>query len=91
MEAGMAQTIEVELPHDGIETPLVEALAVRGLVAETVQVDGHSALVVRFAVDERERLLVETVHAIEACLASESLDFVVQAAGDGAVVRPPAG
>ena len=43
-----------------------------------------------FAADERERLIDDAVHAIEAYCSDRMLPFVVQRANGGAVVRPPA-
>jgi hypothetical protein len=54
-----------------------------------VETDDECALHVRFAGDERERLLDAATHAIEAFLAERSLPLVVQRADGGAVVRPP--
>lgn len=86
----MAETIEIDVPRRGLGSDLTEALAAYGLRAEVVEADERCALRVRFAADERERLLDDAVRAIEAYLADRLLPLVVQRADGGAVVRPPA-
>jgi hypothetical protein len=87
----MAETIEVEVPRRGLGSDLTEALAHHGLVAHIKDGDDDMcALEVRFADDERERLVAGAIHAIEAYLADRMLPLVVQRADGGAVVRPPA-
>ena len=85
----MAETIQIDVPRRGIGSDLTEALAAHGLVAEVVDEDERCALRVRFATDERERLVDGAVRAIEAFLAERMLPLVVQRANGGAVVRPP--
>ena len=85
----MAETIQIDVPRRGIGSDLTEALAAHGLVAEVVDEDDRCALHVRFAADERERLVDDAVHAIEAFLSERMLPLVVQRANGGAVVRPP--
>lgn len=86
----MTETIEIDVPRRGLGSDLTEALAAYGLRAEVVEADERCALRVRFAADERERLLDDAVRAIEAYLADRLLPLVVQRADGGAVVRPPA-
>ena len=85
----MSETIQIDVPRRGIGSDLTEALAAYGLVAEIVDDDDRCALRVRFAADERERLVDGAVHAIEAFLSERMLPLVVQRANGGAVVRPP--
>ena len=87
---GVSETIEIDVPRRGIGSDLTEALAAHGLRAEIVDTAERCALQVRFASDERERLLDRAVHAIEAYLSERMLPLVVQRANGGAVVRPPA-
>ena len=86
----MAETIQIDVPRRGIGSDLTEALAAHGLTAEVVDSDEGCALHVQFACDERERLIDDAVHAIEAYLSERLLPLVVQRANGGAVVRPPA-
>jgi hypothetical protein len=86
----VAETIEIDVPRRGIGSDLTEALAAHGLLAEVVDSDERCALHVKFAADERERLIDHAVHAIEAYFAERMLPLVVQRANGGAVVRPPA-
>jgi hypothetical protein len=87
----MVERIQVEVPRRGLGSDLTEALAHHGLVAELRDGDDETcALEVRFADDERERLVAGAIHAIEAYLADRMLPLVVQRADGGAVVRPPA-
>jgi len=86
----MAETIEIDVPRRGLGSDLTEALAAHGLRAEVVDGGDRCALHVQFASDERERLLADAVHAIEAYLSDRMLPLVVQRANGGAVVRPPA-
>ncbi|HZP72718.1 MAG TPA: hypothetical protein VFA97_04985 [Gaiellaceae bacterium] len=85
----MPETIQIDVPRDGIDGDLAEALAAHGLHADVVDGDDGCALQVRFASAERERLLDGAVHAIEAYLSERLLPLVVQRADDGAVIRPP--
>lgn len=86
----MAETIEIDVPRRGIGSDLSEALAAHGLHAEIVDEGERCALHVRFAADERERLVDGAIHAIEEFLSDRMLPLVVQRADGGAVVRPPA-
>lgn len=86
----MAETIQIDVPRRGIRSDLREALAAHGLHAEVVDEDERCALRVRFAADERERLVEDAIHAIESFLSDRMLPLVVQRADGGAVVRPPA-
>jgi len=86
----VAETIEIGVPRQGIGDDLSEALAAHGLHAEVVEAGESCALAVSFAADEHERLLVEAIGAIESFLSERGLPLVVQRAGGGAVVRPPA-
>ena len=86
----MPETIKVDVPRRGIGSDLTEALAAHGLHAEIIDNDDGCELHVTWAVDERERLLVGAIHAIEAYLSERMLPLVVQRANGGAVVRPPA-
>ena len=85
----MAETIEIDLPRRGIGRDLREVLASHGFHAEMVDEGERCALRVRFAADERDRLVDGAVHAIEAFLSERMLPLVVQRANGGAVVRPP--
>lgn len=86
----VAETIEIDVPRRGIGSELTEALAAHGLNAEIVDTGERCALHVRFASDERDRLIDDAIHAIESYFAERTLPFVVQRANGGAVVRPPA-
>ena len=86
----MPEMIKVDVPRRGIGSDLTEALAAFGLHAEIVNTDEACELHVTWAADERERLVAEAIHAIEAYLSDRMLPFVVQRANGGAVVRPPA-
>lgn len=86
----MAETIQIDVPRRGLGNDLTEALAAHGLRAEVVDADERCALHVRFATDEKERLLAGAIHAIETYLSDRMLPLVVQRADGGAVVRPPA-
>ncbi len=90
MIPAVAETIEIDVPRRGIGSDLTEALAAYGLSAEIVDSEERCALYVQFASDERERLLVDAIHAIESYLAERMLPLVVQRADGGAIVRPPA-
>jgi len=85
----MAETIHIDVPRRGIGSDLTEALAAHGLHAEVIDTDERCALHVRFASDEKDRLIDGAVHAIEAYLSDRMLPLVVQRANGGAVVRPP--
>jgi hypothetical protein len=85
----MPETIKVDVPRRGIESDLTDALAAHGLHAEIVDSDEAYELRVTWADDERERLVADAIHAIEAYLSDRMLPFVVQRANGGAVVRPP--
>ena len=90
MIPAVAETIEIDVPRRGIGSDLTEALAAHGLTAELVDSDDGCALRVQFATDERERLIDDAIHAIEAYFSERMLPLVVQRANGGAVVRPPA-
>ncbi|MFL5926574.1 MAG: hypothetical protein ACJ77E_06535 [Gaiellaceae bacterium] len=84
----MPETIKIDVPRSGFGSDLADALAAHGLRAEIVDNDDACELHVTWA-DERERLIVGAIHAIEAYLADRALPLVVQRADGGAVVRPP--
>jgi hypothetical protein len=86
----MPETIKVDMPRRAIGSDLTEALAAYGLHAEIVDSGEACELQVTWADDERERLIVGAIHAIEAYLSDRMLPLVVQRANGGAVVRPPA-
>jgi hypothetical protein len=86
----VAETIEIDVPRRGIGSDLTEALATHGLRAEIVDAGERCSLQVRFATEEKERLLDGAIHAIESYLSDRMLPLVVQRADGGAVVRPPA-
>jgi len=86
----VAESIEIDVPRRGIGSDLTEALASRGMTAEIVDSEERCALHVRFASDERERLLDDAISAIEAYCSDRMLPLVVQRGNGGAVVRPPA-
>jgi hypothetical protein len=85
----MAQTIDIEVPRQGLGSGLTEALAAHGLQAEIVEDGDTCTLVVGFVDGEAERLITSATHAIEAYLADRMLPLVVQRANGGCVVRPP--
>jgi len=85
----MAETIHIDVPRRGIGSDLTEALAAHGLHAEVVDSEERCALHVRFAAEEKERLIDGAIHAIESYLSDRMLPLVVQRANGGAVVRPP--
>jgi len=86
----MPETITIDVPRRGIGSDLTEALAAHGLHAEIIERGDTCEVRVRWADDERERLVAGAVHAIEAYLSDRMLPLVVQRANGGAVVRPPA-
>ena len=86
----MTETIQVEVPRRGVGSDLTEALAAHGLEAVIVDDGEHCVLEVTFAADERERLVADAIHAIEAYLADRLLPLVVQRGNGGVIVRPPA-
>jgi hypothetical protein len=86
----MPETITIDVPRRGIGSDLTEVLAAHGLHAEIIERGDACELRVRWADDERERLVAGAVHAIEAYLSDRMLPLVVQRANGGAVVRPPA-
>ena len=86
----MPETIKVDVPRSGIGDDLTDALGAHGLSAEIIDGDEACELRVTWADDERERLVADVIHAIEAYLSDRKLPFVVQRANGGAVVRPPA-
>jgi hypothetical protein len=85
----MPETIKVDVPRSSIESDLADALAAHGLRAEILYGDEVCEIRVTWADDERERLVADAIHAIEAYLSDRMLPFVVQRANGGAVVRPP--
>src|SRR3954468_11040421 len=85
----MPETIEIDVPRRGIGSDLTEVLATYGLRAEIVDSEDRCRLQVTWAEDERERLLVGAIHAIESYLSDRMLPLVVQRANGGAGVRPP--
>jgi len=85
----VAETIQIDVPRRGIGSDLTEALAAHGLHAEVLDEDERCALTVRFASEERDRLIDGAIHAIESYLSDRMLPLVVQRANGGAVVRPP--
>ena len=84
----MPETIRIDIPRLSVGSDLTEALAVHGLRAEVVDRDDACELHITWA-DERERLVIGAIHAIEGYLSDRELPFVVQRADAGAVVRPP--
>jgi hypothetical protein len=86
----MSETIQVEVPGRGVESDLAEALASRGLHAELVEDGDASVMKVTFAEGERERLVSESMLAIEDYLSERMLPLVVERADGGCVIRPPA-
>ena len=84
----MTETITVDVPRRGIGSDLTEALAAHGLQAEIVDGEDACQLHVTWAGDERERLVLSAIHAIEGYLSERMLPLVVQRADGGAVVRP---
>jgi hypothetical protein len=90
MAAAMVETIHIEVPGRDIGVGLTEAFAEQGLRAEVVEDGAAWGLHVSFTDGERERLLVDATHAIETYLSTHMLPLIVQRAGGGCVVRPPA-
>jgi hypothetical protein len=85
----MTETIDIEVPRRGIGSDLTEALGAHGLTAEIVETDDTYSLRVSFTDNERERLIVESTHAIETYLAERMLPLVVvRGNGDCIIVRP---
>ncbi len=84
----MRKTIEIEVPRRGIGSDLTEVLGAHGLRAEIIGADEACTLRVRFADDERERLVVEATRAIESYLSDRMLPLIVQRAPGGCIVRP---
>ena len=85
----MTESIDIDIPRRGIGSDLTETLAAHGLHAEVVDGEDACVLHVRFAADERDRLVDVAVSAIETYLSERMLPLVVQRADGGAVVRPP--
>jgi len=85
----VAETIRIDVPRRGIGSDLTEALAQHGLHAELVDSGDECTLHVRFASEEKHRLLDGAIHAIESYLSERMLPLVVQRADGRAVVRPP--
>ena len=85
----MGEPIQIDVPRRGIGSDLTEALAAHGLHAELVDGEDECILHVRFADDEKHRLVEGAIRAIEAYLSDRMLPLVVQRADGGAVVRPP--
>jgi hypothetical protein len=85
----MTETIEIEVPRRGIGSDLTETLGAHGLHVEIVETADACSLLVSFADDERERLIVESIHAIETYLSEGMLPLVVQRGNGGCIVRPP--
>jgi hypothetical protein len=86
----MTETIEIEVPRRGIGSDLTEALGTYGLRAELVETVDGCTLRVRFDDDEGERLLVQSIRAIEQYLSERMLPLVVERGNGGCIVRPPA-
>jgi hypothetical protein len=86
----VAETIQIDVPRQGIGADLSEALAAHGLHAEVLDEEERCAIEVSFSAGERERLLTDAIDAIESYLSERGLPLVVQRADGGAVVRPPA-
>jgi hypothetical protein len=86
----MSEMIEIEVPRRGIGSDLTEALGAHGLHAEIIESGDSCALRVRFADDERERLLLASISVIEGVIAERTLPLVVQRGNGGCIVRPPA-
>ncbi|MGH3002726.1 MAG: hypothetical protein ACRDM1_08730 [Gaiellaceae bacterium] len=89
-EAALTETIHVEVDRRGVGSDLAEVLAAQGLHAELVEGGEAMTLRIRFADDERERLLADATRAIESYLSERMLPLVVERADGGCVVRPPA-
>jgi hypothetical protein len=85
----MTETIEIEVPRRGIGSDLTEALATYGLRAELVETDDGCTLRVRFDDDEGERLLTQSIRAVEQYLSERMLPLVVERGNGGCIVRPP--
>jgi hypothetical protein len=84
----MTETIQIDVPRRGIGSDLTETLAAHGMRAEILDDDETCALRVRFADGERDRLVDQAIHAVEAYLSDRMLPLVVQRANGGAVIRP---
>ena len=85
----MSKSIDIDIPRRALGSDLMDALASHGLQAEVVDTEERCALHVSFATGERERLVDQAVHAIEAYLSEQMLPLVVQRADGSVVVRPP--
>jgi len=85
----MTETIEIEVPRRGIGSDLTEALGGYGLAAELVETDDGCTLRVRFAEDDGDRLLTQSIRAVEQYLSERTLPLVVQRGNGGCIVRPP--
>jgi hypothetical protein len=84
-----AETVEIEVPRRGIGSDLTESLGTYGLEAELVETDDGCTLRVRFADDEGERLLAQSIRAVEQYLSERMLPLVVERGNGGCIVRPP--
>jgi hypothetical protein len=86
----MTEMIEIEVPRRSIGSDLSKTLGAHGLRAELVETDGACSLRVSFASDEHDRLLTESLQAIEDYLSERMLPLIVERGNGGCIIRPPA-
>ena len=86
----MTDAVHVDLPRRELGDELVASLEARGLEAQVIEGGDQCRLEVRYAADERERLLGDVAHAIEGWLGEQELPLVVERSDGGCVVRPQA-
>jgi hypothetical protein len=86
----MAETVHVELPRRELGETLAATLGERGFHAELVDEGATCGLAVRYALDERQRLIDGVAHAVESWVGDNMLPLVVERMDGTCVVRPPA-
>ena len=86
----MSEIVHVVLPRRELGQTLAEDLGERGFRADLVDDEDSCGLDVRYALDERERLMEAVSRAIESWVGDNMLPLVVERVDGSCVVRPPA-
>jgi len=86
----VSETVHVALPSRELGDTLAADLGERGFEADVVEEDDGCGLHVRYAADERERLMDAVAHAIESWVGDNMLPLVVDRLDGSCIVRPPA-